>query len=183
MMGSVTQNLSTASDIDGVNNANGDQQLMVGSMNGGLEGQQPWTSPSEEERSPTSPTMSPNQGISSPHASGQNPTSPYMMMPPDSNMNQHASNLKTELSPPTNGSPAIMSSYSMSNGSMTSMPTGELPQAPPYVTGPYPHQNMQYPSAMPTSFWYSPGTDTGHNVMHQPTHVDHRGMGDSGYLK
>ena len=189
MMGSVPPNISNSSEIDGPNNTNG-EQIMVSGLPGEISNQQSWTSQSDEDGSTSSPniTMSPNQEISSPHNSGPGTTSPYAMMHGHPGLSRHNSALKTEISSPTNGSPAMIPSYPLSNSSLSSSLSmgGEMQQVPPYVSASAlpNYQGMQHPSMMSASFWYSSGADVDqHNSVHQTQHIDHRGITESGYLK
>ena len=187
MMGPVASNIPNSSEIDGPTNG---EQIIVGGLSGEVSGQQSWTPPSDEDEAASSPniTMSPNQDISSPHNPGPGTTFPYSMMHGHPGLSQHNSSMKVEISSPTNGSPGIMPSYPLSNGTLPSSHSisGEMPQVPPYVSPsslPHYQGGMPHPSMMSASFWYSSGPDVDHNGVHQPQHIDHRGISDSGYLK
>ncbi|CAK8671054.1 unnamed protein product [Clavelina lepadiformis] len=179
MMSSGGQNVSASSDMGTPGSGNGEGMINGGGMASGVAGQPSWTPPPVDERASSTPpnAISPNQGMTSPHRSVGMTSSPYSSMPLHHNMTHANSNMKTEVSSPSNGSPGMAPPYPHSNGTLHPMSVGgDAQQVPAYLGGLAGHHqpSLQHPMMSPP-FWYTGGDPDqvgAHPVHHLEQHIN-----------
>ena len=185
IMGSMSQNAST-SDLENPGSGNEEQIMVGGPMSGSMVVPTSWTPPSVEEReSPNSESgMSPNHGMSSPNNGITSSASMYSMLPSQNTLAHNATVMKSEMSSPSAGSPGILPSYPVNNGTMVPLTVGgNGQQMQNYLSeSSIQHHHAQHSSVMANNaLWYA-GAESEQNL-HQLSHMSHRGINDSGYLK